>query len=218
MMEILSSSDLILGAGIIDRKVTDAGALLCRYRGDTGCYYLDYVPATSADELVPEDIAVTLLVNSQVTGRAFRSIQLRAGEINLQSLPNKHLQDTTLQERQTVAEIIAVLATFEGFAASVATKLLHKKRPGLIPILDNQAIFGAYLNPKWPTQQATGYSVKGAKWILEALNRITTDLNRPENQMVWPVLEAIEPTRTRIQLFDSVWWIYFRATQPVQRR
>ena len=43
----------------------------------------------------------------------------------------------------------------EGFAASVATKVLHKKRPKLIPILDNEAIFGAYMNPKWPEKLAS---------------------------------------------------------------
>ena len=41
------------------------------------------------------------------------------------------------------------MAQWPGFAASVATKVLHKKRPGLIPVLDNQA-FGAYMNPNWP--------------------------------------------------------------------
>lgn len=43
----------------------------------------------------------------------------------------------------------------EGFAASVATKVLHKKRPKLILILDNEAIFGACMNPKWPERLAS---------------------------------------------------------------
>jgi formate dehydrogenase maturation protein FdhE len=49
-----------------------------------------------------------------------------------------------------VASFIAAVTDWEGFAASVATKVLHKKRPKLIPILDNEAIFGAYMNLKWP--------------------------------------------------------------------
>ena len=45
---------------------------------------------------------------------------------------------------------IAAVTDWEGFASSVATKVPHKKRPKLIPILDDEAIFGAYMNPKWP--------------------------------------------------------------------
>jgi hypothetical protein len=41
----------------------------------------------------------------------------------------------------------------------VATKVLHKKRPKLIPSLDNEAIFGAYMNPKWPEKLASTDSV-----------------------------------------------------------
>jgi Family of unknown function (DUF6308) len=54
-----------------------------------------------------------------------------------------------------VASFIVAVTGWEGFAASVATKLLHKKRPKLIPILDNEAIFGAYMNPKWPEKLAS---------------------------------------------------------------
>ena len=60
------------------------------------------------------------------------------------------LEETSAGERAQVANFIAAVTDWEGFAASVATKVLHKKRPKLIPILDNEAIFGAYMNPKWP--------------------------------------------------------------------
>jgi hypothetical protein len=43
------------------------------------------------------------------------------------------------------------------------------------------------------------------------------DLTRRENQEVWPALAQIEPTHTRIQVFDTVWWIHFRQVQPVVR-
>ena len=53
------------------------------------------------------------------------------------------------------------MASWDGFAASVATKILHKKRPALIPILDNQAIFGAYMNPQWPSKPSRADSIYG---------------------------------------------------------
>ena len=110
--------------------------------------------------------------------------------------------------------MIVAMAQWPGFAASVATKVLHKKRPGLIPVLDNQAIFGAYMNPNWPAQLARSDSVKDGEQILRALNLISYDLNREENRLAWDELRVIEPQRTTLQLFDSVWWMYFRTVQP----
>lgn len=208
---------LTIGAGQIDRIVSNADELLLRYRKDTGCYYLDYQPLTPPGQVVPEDLAVTLLINSQAGWRAFLSLMEHGKAIDLAQLPKKPLENTSHDERKIVTALIAQVAQLPGFAASVATKVLHKKRPDLIPILDNQAIFGAYMNPKWPEKLARGYSIKDYNWILKALDWITFDVNRQENDDVWDILNSIEPTRSRIQLFDSVWWMYFRASQPVLR-
>ena len=51
--------------------------------------------------------------------------------------------------------------------------------------------------------------------IKEALDWIAVDLTRPENASVWPQLQAIEPARSRIDLFDMIWWMYFRQVEPV---
>jgi hypothetical protein len=51
--------------------------------------------------------------------------------------------------------------------------------------------------------------------INEALDWIAEDLTRPENALVWPHLQAREPTRSRIDLFDMIWWMYFRQVEPV---
>jgi hypothetical protein len=83
--------------------------------------------------------------------------------------------------------------------------------------LDNEAVFGAYMYPKWPEKPARKDSIKDRKTILTALNWIAIDITRPENADAWEALHCIEPERTRIQLFDSVWWMYFRNTQPVVR-
>jgi hypothetical protein len=207
----MSSVQLILGAGHLDRIIPDADELLRRYRADPGCWYLDYESSISKTILTPEDLAVTLLLNSRVSGRAFVSLQKNGPTINLADLPQKPLERTTVEERREVATFIATIATWPGFAASVATKVLHKKRPDLIPVLDNQAIFGAYMKGA-----ARHESVKSADWIFPALDWIAFDITRPENTTAWQALHIIEPTHTRIELFDSVWWKYFREKQPVK--
>ena len=213
----MASVRLVLGAGECDRIIENADELLQQYRQDTGCYYLDYQPITTQDRLYPEDLAVTLLINSQAGWRVFRSLELYSASIDLKSLPSKSLEQTTHDERALVRDLIVKMTAWPGFGASVATKVLHKKRPSLIPILDNQAVFGAYMNANWPGKPAQSDTVKDGGQILRALNLIAYDLNREENRLSWKTLQGIEPTRTLTQLFDSVWWMYFRNTQPVKK-
>lgn len=77
------------------------------------------------------------------------------------------------------------------------------------PVLDNMAIFGAYMYPLWPERAALAETIKAVPFIKEALDWIAADVTRPENEAVWARLEEIEPDRSRIELFDMVWWMYF---------
>jgi hypothetical protein len=149
-----------------------------------------------------------MLINSRVAARAATSVFRNGATLDLASLPDKTLEETTDPERQKAAEVIGTMASWPWLGASVATKTLHKKRPALIPILDNMAIFGAYMNPNWPERPALADTVKAAPRIKEALDWIADDITLPENEPVWEKLHAIEPERTRIELFDMVWWMY----------
>jgi hypothetical protein len=204
--------DLIFGAGRCDRRVTAVEHLLQDWREnekDWGQLYLEYDPLTPTDRLVVEDLAVTMLINSRVAARAATSVYRNGPILNLGELPNKTLQETTDKERQVVAELIGTMASWPSLGASVASKTLHKKRPALIPVLDNMAIFGAYMNPNWPRKPALADTVKAVLRIKQALDWITTDITRPENQPTWQRLHETEPRRSRIELFDMVWWMYF---------
>ncbi|MBX9789797.1 MAG: hypothetical protein K2Y37_12840 [Pirellulales bacterium] len=207
---------LVLGAKSLDRVVLDVEQLLLAYRADDGYSYLEFSPSSPVDQIVPEDLAVTLLVNSRVTGQCFKSILERGASVDLRQLTSKPLETTTAEERTATAAVIATVASWPGFASSTATKVLHKKRPALIPILDNQAIFGAYMNPSWPGRKSLQDSVKDQRRIEDALQWIATDLARPENVAVWAELQMIEPKRSLIQLFDSIWWMYFRKMEPLR--
>jgi hypothetical protein len=206
-----------LRLGVNNHIVENADVLVAQFRSDSGYAYYRYTPLTPPDRLVVEDLAVTLLVNSWAGWQAALSLIENSYSIDLSELPQKPLEQTDLQEREKVAEVISVLANLKGFAVSLATKLLHKKRPSLIPILDNQAIFGAYLNPDWPASRSPQDSVKSSERVLKALNQITFDLIRPENICAWEQLQKIEPELTRIEIFDSIWWMYFRKLEPVKR-
>lgn len=204
--------ELIFGAGKLDRRVPGVEGLLRDWRekeADFGQLYLEHQPVTATDRVFVEDLAVTMLINSRVDARQAMGIVRNADSLDLSVLPRKMLAETTDAERGQLAELIGAMTGWPGFGASVATKLLHNKRPELIPVLDNMAIFGAYMNQRWPERAALADRIKAVPRIKEALDWIVVDITRSENEESWERLHAIEPERTRIELFDIVWWMHF---------
>lgn len=209
--------ELVYGASQLDRRVVGVEGLLRDWHekeSEAGDPYLVHVSATRPDRVVVDDLAVTMLVNSNVARRAAWGVHAHGASLDLGSLPDKPLEETTKEERQVVAGVIADVATWPGIKASLATKTLHKKRPALIPILDNRAIFEAYLEPQWPERHTYGESVSDLQRINTALDWIAYDLTRSENATTWQQLHVMEPDRTRIELFDMIWWRYFRRLEP----
>ena len=51
---------------------------------------------------------------------------------------------------------------------------------------------------------------------MKALNWIAADLAWPENVEVWSRLQASQPSRSFIEIFDMVWWAHFRKLEPVK--
>ena len=191
-----SVMELVFGAGQNDRRIAGVEHLLREWRekeADWGQLYLEYEPVTPRDRLVVEDLAVTMLMNSLVSARAAASVSRHGATPDLASLPDKALEETTGEERRVVAEFVGAMANWPWLGASTATKTLHKKRPALIPVLDNMAIFGAYMNPLWPQGPALADTVKAVSRIREALDWIAADLTRSENEPVWERLHELEP-------------------------
>ena len=71
------------------------------------------------------------------------------------------------------------------------------------------------MNPLWPDRRSSADTIKSVPRIKEALDWIAEDITRAENAATWPALQALEPKRSRIELFDMVWWMYFRRVEPV---
>lgn len=214
---IVYTVELVYGAGRLDRCVPGVDGLLRAWREqerDLGQLYLEHNPVTPPDRLLVEDLAVTMLLNSRVAASAATSVFRHGAMVDLGLLPDKALEETTDRERQAVARVIGGIASWRGFGGSLATKTLHKKRPRLIPVLDNQAIFGAYMNQRWPGKPSSTDTIKDVPTIKDALDWIAHDLIRPDNKLTWPHLQAMEPDRSRIELFDMIWWMYFRQIEP----
>jgi hypothetical protein len=90
--------DLVYGAGRLDRPVEDVDDLLREWRvreADWGQLYLEFQPVTDPDALVVEDLAVTMLINSRVAGQAAAAVLRRGHSLELASLPDRPLEETT---------------------------------------------------------------------------------------------------------------------------
>lgn len=86
-------------------------------------------------------------------------------------------------ECHQVADVLAQVAPWPGFAASVASKVLN---------------LGTYMNPSWAEQRSLTDSVYAVARIREAIDWIAFDLTRRENDQAWERLAGIEPGRTRV--------------------
>ena len=94
---------LTFGSDRVERVVDDAAALLLAYRDDSGADYLDFKPSTPKDVLLPEDLAVTILINSRVGPRAFQAVQQHGQDLDLPSVPSVPLEDSSDQDRIEVS-------------------------------------------------------------------------------------------------------------------
>jgi len=182
-----------------------------------GLIYYGYEPRTPRDVFLAEDVAISLTLNSRASGRAVASVVQYGHTIDPRTLPEKALEETSGPERAQVAELLATVCTWPHIRASTATKILHKKRPALIPVLDNLAIFGAYMKRDWPEVGPSADSIGDKANILQALNSIFADVVRPENTDTWQELQRMDKNRTRIEIFDMVWWIHFKRTEKQRR-
>lgn len=113
------------------RLLTDVERYLDGFLGDpteTGTAYLDYVPTSSGDELVPENVAVSTLMNSSADARTFLSIRDRAREVNdeLAALPKDvALDNSTPDIRAAVVSLVSAVGQWPGImigAISVTTR------------------------------------------------------------------------------------------------
>lgn len=174
-----------------------------------GPTYYRYRPSTRSDTVTLEDLGMGVLFAGQPQPRA--ALALARGPFELRDVPGEplHLLDRC-QRRSLVETIASFLDSRPGFQSALATKLLHKKRPHAIPVLDNRAIFGTYLRADWQPADAwpASLSTRDPEVIGSAIEAIYKDVARTENQETWAQLEDHFRSEgfTRIELFDMVWW------------
>jgi hypothetical protein len=72
---------------------------------------LEYKPATPRNVLLVKDLAATILVNSRVGAGAATSVYRNGAKLDLRSLTERTPEETTDEERQTVADVIGTMTS-----------------------------------------------------------------------------------------------------------
>jgi len=131
----------------------------------------DAVPVPRDDTLRPEEIALCIMMNSRMSGNTGLAVWERRAAIEaaLQRIP----PDADLAGEdvpwQTVQELLDPFQTIRRAKLGIATKILHKKRPGLIPMLD--MLLQGHYRRRLTTRAKTlgGYGVSLIKLLREDL-------------------------------------------------
>jgi hypothetical protein len=150
--------------------------------------YYDAIPSADPNHIDPLDVLVTVAMNSFVNSAAkvHRVHQGMAANCDplLQGIP----EDADLVElerwRDLLRELLHVAVQAPFVLIPVATKVLHRKRRALIPMLDS-VVFRHYLGgPDYKTiLPGTENKAKAADVAMEALRLFRNDLRAAENEI-----------------------------------
>lgn len=140
-------------------RVSDAERRLLRYCDEEYGYY-DGIPSTDANQITPLDVLVTTAVNAFSIASARRIREIHRGFQPLAAQladipPDADLARSDAAETETVRRLLHAAVVVPGVLVAVATKVLHRKRPSLIPMMDS-VIVGHYRNSS------------GEKWLAAA--------------------------------------------------
>jgi len=191
-------------------RIDDARALVDWYDEEVrfGPAYYAAAPPARPDVVGLEDLGYAVLFAGRPGPLA--AMSLSKHPVDVSSLPDQPLAVLGPEAVQQITAGVLSLVDLPGFGSSLATKVLHKKRPATIPVLDNKAIFQTYMNPSWGVGRDPwprgSLVVRSGDQITAALHAIAHDVSAPENTVTWTSLEEAFPSLTRVELFDKVWW------------
>ena len=195
----------------------ELGEPLTRFCAEEWAYY-DGIPDRDPNRVLPDDVLVTVAMNSFVNNanqvRVVHRGLAKACDPLLPSIPADADLRTYDPELASVRALFDAACAVRGVLMPVATKVLFRKRRSLIPMLDNVVLF-AYLDALG-RNALKGQSQDGSKaggvgvFVLKAFRRDLTEC--------WEALEA-ESARlgeqgwpvTPLRVLEVAVWM---ATEP----
>lgn len=103
-----------------------------------------------------------------------------------------------------LSNLVKELTDISGIGLSKATKILHTRYPGIIPMIDNQ-LRGEYerINQEWRGEADT--------MLLDYYHNLKRDPNRQNLSQVHEAVSKTVPKLTKVRVFDILWWSFLKA-------
>jgi hypothetical protein len=168
----------------------------------------DSAPVEHDSELRAHEASLCVWLNSRISGNDLANIweRRRQIEIALELVPNDvdllGLTDSQFAEHADVILRLVVLMLCHRVGLSKATKILHKKRPLLIPILDN------VITDYYHDGQLAGRRFPGHQRSLEYLRSFRNDLESvgKEVRSIRVSLSKMGTELTHCRIFEFLVW------------
>ncbi len=207
---------LRLGAG--EHEVDNIPARIDWYKAQVAfgpMYYSDF-PAPS-DALGAAELAFGTLLGAWQRPmpriQTFKSL-LNAGEATIQDIPTTPLGDCSPDQLCALAEGLSSRAySWDGFGVSTVSKVIHRKRRASVPILDRQAVSGAYVSMEWEPGVVAHGRDPGYGGVMHTLELMVRDLTCTDNADGWTAALFAWPGLEDIELLDVLWWSVWRTPE-----
>jgi hypothetical protein len=187
--------------------------LLLRFCREEWIYY-DGVPDRDPTRILPEDVTVTVAMNSFVdTAEKVRTVHrgmAKACDWTLRDIPVDVDIRTFDLDGVIALELFTAACRIRGVLLPVATKVLHRKRPGWIPMIDN-VILVAYLDArgrggmKARTQEGAKAAGVGV-FVMNAFRKDLEAVNREVDEVALALEEAGTPM-TPVRILEVAEWM-----------
>jgi hypothetical protein len=203
-----ASSTLTLRSGLV---IGDPLGKVTRFcEGEYALY--DAVESPRDNTLTVHDILLSVAVNSRLDAKGLSSVHKEKWRVeqHLRLLPaTLSLADPSAEiPWDTVVEMFGEFEHIRHAKLAIASKILHKKRPALIPMMDD--VIRTYYEQAYPD---FGWSPKCGPLSGQMMHHFREDLlaARPQLEELASVLEAKGHRLTLVRLLEMLVWI---ETEP----
>jgi hypothetical protein len=206
------------------RRYDHAGDLLRRYCGlpwssgaaETWAFrYYDLIPSGDPDTVDPLDVVATAALHPQISRADLAWFHDHRTELSYWLRDHPHNERLKTADDSAISDLAGLPGRFDAVPLVLLTKVLHRKRPQLIPLLDRHVI-DAY-------RPITGQRAANPAWrpLLAAMR---DDLADAENALLFVVhgqtlsAEAGHDVSDLRMLDITVWMSAHRDTPPERDR
>jgi len=173
----------------------------------------DGVEVAQDHQLRVVEIALSIMLNSRISGNTGEKIWRKAGatvEAALSQIP-PHIDLLSIPSNEPIPGEMAIgqavdsMCAVRGSKLAVATKILHKKRPGLIPIFDSY-VEGHYWDS--PLLTPTYRHASWGRYAIGLMRMVRADLDsvHDEIQELRETLEENHTPLTGCRILNALMW------------